>query len=221
VIRVWTIPPFELDTYEKHGVAIDYLVRTMEGHTDAIWSISHHPHLPHILSASSDATVRLWDHERPSPLLQTFTFPDKTPHIPTSATTILTDPHQCIASYNSASLAVFDMEKGSCVLSHSPSGSTIDPSTQINTVITHPTLSLAITAHEDKKIEFFDLKSGKVIHSMVGHLDSVSTLDIDPSGLYLLSAGHDSSARFWDINTRTCIQEINVSIFLLRHLECT
>jgi len=207
VIRVWTIPPYDLDPYEKHGVGVDYLVRTMEGHTDAIWSISHHPHLPHILSASSDGTIRLWDHERPSPLLQTFTFPDK-PHIPTCVTTINTDPRQCIASYTSASLAVFDLETGSRVISYSSAGNE-DPSTQINAVVTHPTLPLAMTAHEDKQLGFFDLKSGKMVHTMVGHLDAVASLDVDPSGLYLLSAGHDSSVRFWDIHTRNCIQEFN------------
>jgi len=31
------------------------------------------------------------------------------------------------------------------------------------------------------------MSAGKVIHSMVAHLDAVTSLAIDPSGLYLLS----------------------------------
>ena len=35
------------------------------------------------------------------------------------------------------------------------------PSTQINKVVSHPTLPLTITAHEDRHIRFFDNNSGK------------------------------------------------------------
>ena len=42
---------------------------------------------------------------------------------------------------------------------------------------------------------------------MVAHLDAVSCLAINPNGLGLVSGGHDSSVRFWDINTHACTQE--------------
>jgi striatin 1/3/4 len=58
---------------------------------------------------------------------------------------------------------------------------------QINRVVTHPTLPLTVTAHEDRHIRFFDNTSGKMVHSMVAHLDAVTSLAIDPNGLYLLS----------------------------------
>jgi len=58
---------------------------------------------------------------------------------------------------------------------------------QINRVVAHPTLPLTITAHEDHHIRFFDNSSGKLVHSMVAHLDSVTSLAVDPHGLYLLS----------------------------------
>lgn len=72
----------------------------------------------------------------------------------------------------------------------------------------HPTLPLLVSAHEDKYIKFFDVTSGKLflvvylknilhylyftgkmIHYMTGHMDSVTGLAIDPHGLYLLSGG--------------------------------
>ena len=81
------------------------------------------------------------------------------------------------------------------------------PLTQINQIITHPTLPLAITGHEDKYIRFFDLNTGSCVNSMVAHLDAVSCLAINPNGLGLVSGGHDSSVRFWDINTHACTQE--------------
>uniref|UniRef100_A0A1X7V5I9 Uncharacterized protein n=1 Tax=Amphimedon queenslandica TaxID=400682 RepID=A0A1X7V5I9_AMPQE len=82
------------------------------------------------------------------------------------------------------------------------------PTTQINKVLSHPTLPIVITAHEDKYICFFDSKSGQVTHSMTAHMDAVTGLAIDPHGLYILSGSHDGSLRFWSMETKTCVQEI-------------
>lgn len=51
--------------------------------------------------------------------------------------------------------------------------------------------------------------SGQCTHSMLAHLDSVTSLSIDTSGFTLVSGSHDCSVRFWDMaGSRTCIQEI-------------
>lgn len=57
----------------------------------------------------------------------------------------------------------------------------------IHRVKCHPTLPITITAHDDHHIRFFDNNTGKMIHSMVAHLDAVTSLAVDPNGLYLLS----------------------------------
>ena len=67
-------------------------------------------------------------------------------------------------------------------------------------------LSSAFLAHEDRHIRFFDNGSGKMIHSMVAHLDAVTSLAVDPNGLYLLSGSHDCSIRLWNLDSKTCVQ---------------
>lgn len=64
---------------------------------------------------------------------------------------------------------------------------------RINKLITHPTLPIAISAHEDKSIKFYDTTSGQIVHSMVAHLDSVTSLAVDPNGLYLLSGSKSAT----------------------------
>lgn len=48
------------------------LQATLVGHSDAIWGLSMHNSKMHLLSCSSDATVRLWNPNVKSPLLSTF-----------------------------------------------------------------------------------------------------------------------------------------------------
>ncbi|EPY76157.1 striatin-3 [Camelus ferus] len=49
---------------------------------------------------------------------------------------------------------------------------------------------------------------GKMIHSMVAHLDAVTSLAVDPNGIYLMSGSHDCSIRLWNLDSKTCVQEI-------------
>uniref|UniRef100_A0A671N3U1 Striatin-like n=1 Tax=Sinocyclocheilus anshuiensis TaxID=1608454 RepID=A0A671N3U1_9TELE len=82
-----------------------------------------------------------------------------------------------------------------------------DAPCQINKVLSHPTLPITITAQEDRHIRFYDNNTGKLIHSMVAHLDAVTSLAVDPNGLYLMSGSHDCSVRLWNMESKTCIQE--------------
>ena len=52
------------------------------------------------------------------------------------------------------------------------------------------TSSLIISAHEDKKIRFFDLNSGKCVYQIVAHQDACTDLSIDPSALFMLSSSN-------------------------------
>lgn len=78
----------------------------------------------------------------------------------------------------------------------------------INKVVCHPTLPVTITAHEDRHIRFWDNTNGSLIHSMVAHLEPVTSLAVDAHGLYLLSGSHDCSIRLWNFDNKTCVQEI-------------
>uniref|UniRef100_A0A4W3GKY7 Striatin, calmodulin binding protein n=1 Tax=Callorhinchus milii TaxID=7868 RepID=A0A4W3GKY7_CALMI len=127
--------------------------------------------------------------------------------IPTSADIVCSDPSHLVSSFGSGQTSIFDMETCQRIVTFESSIDASLATCQINKVISHPTLPITITAHEDRHIKFFDNTTGKLLHSMVAHLDAVTCLAVDPNGLYLMSGSHDSSIRLWSLETKTCIQE--------------
>lgn len=84
-------------------------------------------------------------------------------------------------------------------------------------VISHPSTatinsSLIVSAHEDKKIRFFDINSGKLVYQMVAHQDACTDLAIDPTCFYLISAS--KSICLIEIFTKNIYQISNKKIFI-------
>ncbi|XP_060561145.1 striatin-3-like isoform X9 [Ruditapes philippinarum] len=205
-IRCWNIPSSNIDPYDSFDSNV--LQDTMVAHTDAVWGLSIHNTKSQLLSCSADGTVRLWSPGTKSPLLNTFTV-DSEDGVPTSVDFVRCDPGQMVAAYTSANTYLFDLETNKQVLTlETKQNNDAGTNNQINCVVNHPTLPITITAHEDRHIRFFDINTGKMIHSMVAHLDAVTCLAVDPNGLYLLSGSHDCSIRLWNLDSKTCVQEI-------------
>uniref|UniRef100_A0A0R3SCK8 WD_REPEATS_REGION domain-containing protein n=1 Tax=Hymenolepis diminuta TaxID=6216 RepID=A0A0R3SCK8_HYMDI len=58
----------------------------------------------------------------------------------------------------------------------------------VNALCVHPTLPLLFAAHENRQIRFLDTAQSVCLHSMVAHLEGVTSISIDPKGAILLSA---------------------------------
>ncbi|CAH1757118.1 13009_t:CDS:10 [Entrophospora sp. SA101] len=222
-IRVWKLPESKIVPYGPVDPSLN--LTTYIGHTDAIWDIRLFPirqATQYLASASADGTVKIWDTEIVgSPLKCSWNYyghnngemvnGDGRPPVPTSIDFVNTDLKKVVVAFQNSIIKLFDIETGQCVTTFK-SNETSDntPATQINRIISHPTLPLVFSAHEDKYIRFFDVNTGKCSFSMSAHLDSVTSLGVDPSGMVLISGGHDCSIRLWDIfSSRQCIQEFS------------
>lgn len=149
--------------------------------------------------------------------------------------------NQFVATYDSLKTVLFDTETGKVVTQFTDDNSSSDPNYRINRILSHPSQPIIITAHDDKKMRYFDSNSGKkiscvfslvlritsgrMVHSMVAHLDAVTSVAIDPQQTCVLSGskinlckensllenpslGHDRSIRLWNLETKNCIQEL-------------
>lgn len=205
-IQWWNMPSPNVDPYDTYESNV--LAGTLVAHTDAVWGLAYSGIKNQLLSCSADGTVRLWNPQEKLPCICTYNG-DKERGIPTSVDFIGCDPAHMVTSFNTGSAVIYDLETSqSLVMLSSQVDSGLQSSNHINRVVSHPTLPVTITAHEDRHIKFFDNKTGKMIHSMVAHLDAVTSLAVDPNGIYLMSGSHDCSIRLWNLDSKTCVQEI-------------
>ncbi|XP_060609960.2 striatin isoform X3 [Anolis sagrei] len=205
LIQGWNTTNPNVDPYDSYDPSV--LRGAFVGHTDAVWGLVYSGTHQRLLSCSADGTIRLWKALEISPALNIFN-DNQEMGIPSSVDLVSSDPNHMVASFNSGHTSIFNMETRQCILTlESDVDTAVNSSCQINKVISHPTLPISITAHEDRHIKFYDNNTGKLIHSMVAHLDAVTSLAVDPNGLYLMSGSHDCSIRLWNLESKTCIQE--------------
>jgi striatin 1/3/4 len=146
----------------------------------------------------------LWRHDAEEPLLATIRL---LAGQPSCVAPIPCDPSHFIVGTVNGQGVVYDAETKQAIVTFN--GLTDEIGLQrINRVASHPTLPVTITAHEDRHLRFFDNRTGNRLHSMVAHLDGVTSLAVDPNGLFVASGSHDCSLRLWNFDTKTCVQEM-------------
>ncbi|KAF0691282.1 Aste57867_17460 [Aphanomyces stellatus] len=210
------LEPYAYDDYYK------FLVHRLEAHRDAIWGLSAHPYTSILLSASADACVRVWGLAGEPTLKCTLgasvrQHPAGIGHnldgllVPTCVSAVPTNAATCIAGYTSCTIGQYDISSERLIQLMVPPESdvriTAFREAQVNQVVAHPTMPLVVAAHQDRRIRFYDLRAGQCVAAVVAHQEAVSSLALDPSGLYLASGGHDGSLRFWSVGERTCVHE--------------
>lgn len=145
----------------------------LEGHTDAVWQLVISGQK--LLSCSSDGSIRLWDSNLTQPLQSTFNriliflrmtlaclvFLCILEHgIPISIDWIMQNTNQFVATYDSLKTILFDAETGKVVTQFTNDNPSSDPNYRINRILSHPSQPIIITAHDDRKIRYFDSNSG-------------------------------------------------------------
>jgi WD40 repeat protein len=105
-IAVWYIP--ELTTLKTSNSYLeDIFVGRWSGHTDCIWSLSHHTSEPLLLSASADTHVNLW---RSGPAIANYSLNTYTHNIvsnPTTVSWVRTEVQSFVVGYTTGEVAMF------------------------------------------------------------------------------------------------------------------
>jgi striatin 1/3/4 len=129
-VRVWALPTLSKAPYSPHGsklycsfnVDTNCKLHTLIGHSDAVWEVKPHMHLPIVLSCSADGSLKLWDVNSSSASLKsTIWFSGTSQNVsseldlPTSTT--WGNGNYLVASYRNSIVKIFDAETGANTLS--------------------------------------------------------------------------------------------------------
>lgn len=183
-IRVWNVPPPPSAPYPPYDPA--NARGELVGHTDAVWDIAVVREGALLVSCGADGATKVWDITSIRGTLQLSWgyngVGGEAPEVPIGATAvegIRTNLKLVAVAYRDAVVKLFDIESGKEVARLSadvnpgeafeqmrymecaqfwPADGT--PAAQINKIISHPTMPILITAHEDKYIKMFDLSTG-------------------------------------------------------------
>ncbi|KAI0306730.1 WD40-repeat-containing domain protein [Multifurca ochricompacta] len=217
-VRVWSLPLSAHTTYAPFDAS--RLRGELIGHTDAVWDLALVRDECTLISGGAEGAVKVWDVSDASgrgSLRLSWTYNgvdydgeeiDDLPGV-TAVEAIKVDLKKVAVAYQNSTIKIFDIAHGKeLTVLHGESGSDGGLS-QANNIVSHPTMPLLITAHEDKYISIYDINTGQCTYTMPAHLDGVTSLSIDAAGFSLVSGGHDCSIRFWDIlGTKACVQEV-------------
>ncbi|KAF2018055.1 WD40 repeat-like protein [Aaosphaeria arxii CBS 175.79] len=103
------------------------------------------------------------------------------------------------SGHENGSIYIFNNDSGR--LAHSVAG-LVHP---IRSVAFSPASKLLAAAGDARIIALYDVNSGEQVANLTGHGGWVLSLDWSDTGEYLLSGSHDSKAKIWRIETRSCV----------------
>jgi len=229
-IRAWRLPnAHEYNAYASSSTSQHCAVRAglLVGHSDSVWSLQQHPHLPYLVSASADGSMGLWAAAVESFSRETcemeasFSLPlpqgvqgSSDLDVPTCVAWVPTDVCHFTGGYMSSRISVFDVKRGAQVLNLMPNVTSINGSTAqatVTSICCHNTMQLAAVGHTDNCARLVDLQSGQYVATVSDHGDVVTSVSVDPGKGYCLVTGcHDGCVRSFDLRTGRCCERLKL-----------
>eukprot|EP01113_Clastostelium_recurvatum_P025253 TRINITY_DN3039_c0_g1_i1.p1 TRINITY_DN3039_c0_g1~~TRINITY_DN3039_c0_g1_i1.p1 ORF type:complete len:377 (-),score=81.57 TRINITY_DN3039_c0_g1_i1:13-1104(-) len=176
----------EIFFWNTYGECINYMVLT--GHTASILELGWSGDGTKIATASADKTVGIWDVERGMRIKKCR---EHTSFV--NSCSVTRRGTALVASASDDTTArVWDprMKLSAQTFSH-------------NYPLTSVTWSdagdMLFTGGLDNIVRAWDMRKGDVVHSFVGHDDTITGLRVSHDGSYLLSNAMDHTVRVWDV----------------------
>ncbi|KAJ6571391.1 WD40-repeat-containing domain protein [Mycena capillaripes] len=166
------------------------IISVLEGHTNAVNSIACSPDGRHILSGSSDNTLRIWDAESGEELGQPLE--GHTGWV--NSVAFSADGKYCVSGSNDGTIRIWDVDSKEQV------GQPLEGHTAcVNSVSFSYGGKRLVSGSDDKTIRIWDTESGKQLgQPLKGHTDWVRSVAFSKNGENIVSGSDDGTIRIWD-----------------------
>lgn len=191
----------------RTGLQGSYYLRTFEGHTDWVNSVTFTPDGKFALSGGTDHTLRLWDISS-GRCLHTFTGHTE------EVNTIIAVPDgaYAVSSSSDKTLKLWQLKNGRCLRTFKGHEG------EVVTVAITPDGGFIVSGGDDNTVRLWNLTNGECLRILKGHKNQVNTVALTPDGRYALSGGgkwkyddrkdheHDYALRLWDLSNGHCLR---------------
>jgi small GTP-binding protein len=168
------------------------LVRTLEGHREAVTSMAFDPTSVVLASGSDDGAIKLWESDRGT-LFRTLEAHQGEIRIRSLAF----DPEGSILASGSDDGAVKLWDTSSGLLLRTLEGH--QQGVRIRSLAFDSDGRILASGRHDNRIELWEKKSGKLLRPLVGHENQINCVAFDPLGASLASGSTDQTVKLWDI----------------------
>ncbi|KAK3813343.1 MAG: hypothetical protein J3Q66DRAFT_371880 [Benniella sp.] len=166
---------------------------TLEGHSDAVLSITYSPDSNQIASGGEDGTARLWnsrtgdcDHI----LRGHYDWVRRVAYSPKG--------NQVASASDDMTIKLWDVHTGECQYMW------IGHTAPVAGVIYSPNGNQIASNSRDRTIRLWDIETERCSHILRGHEEWVLCMAYSPQGDQLASGSFDSTVRMWDVATGEC-----------------
>jgi WD40 repeat protein len=166
------------------------LVRDLAGHTGWVMACAVTPDGRHVVSASEDKTLKVWELATGRALA---TFEGHTGEVRACAVT--PDGRHVVSASQDQTLKIWELATGRAL-------ATLEGHTgEVTACVVTPDGRHVVSASMDKMLEVWELATGRALATLAGHTGAVRTCAVTPDGRHVVSASWDQTLKVWELAT--------------------
>ena len=184
----------DINSISLYNTSTGKKLKTFQGHTETVQSISFAKDGSKILSGSQDATIKLWNFNKLTSRLKVF--PETWHQEAVKSLAFSPDGKYLLSSSQDRLLKLWDRKTMNLIKTYE------GLKASANSICFSPDGNYFITGSADFTLQLWDLMKGNILETFEGHTKTIVEVSFSPDSKTVASASHDHTMRIWDLNPK-------------------